>query len=347
MLAHAMAVVFRLLLLLLLLLAAASGDHHPSVSCAALPNSAQRAQPVKVFDGFTFDDELDLLRVRMQLLSGVVFRFVVVEASLTHAGLPKPFHFRDNRALFAEFDAQVLHVALDSLPQEADACLPGNASCSYSAHWQREGSQRNAIMAAVERYCAQEAASHDACRADDIVLVSDVDELPRPAAVKQLQQCQGFTFPVALHMRMHYYTLNSVWLDDDGNPWPWSHAKAAPLSLLRQPQHSPYALRLNNPPPAMAISDAGWHLSYFGGVAMIQKKIRHLAHQENNRPEVLDEGHVLRCITHHADLFDREIAVGATRYFLAPSDEHVLGDLPAADLPASWWRSAYVQQDEL
>jgi hypothetical protein len=344
-----MAVIGHLLLLLLLLAASACGENAPSVSCAALPQAAPRARPVKVFDGFTFDDELELLRVRMQLLRAVVFRFVVVEASLTHAGQPKRLVFQDNRALFSEYEAQVLHVALDSLPRQPDACLPGNASCSYGAHWQREGSQRNAIMAAIEQYCAQHAASSAAlaCSDEDIVLVSDVDELPRPQAVQQLAHCAGFDFPVALHMRMHYYTLNSVWLDEEGNPWPWSHAKAAPLSLMRLPQHSPYALRLNSPPPRMALQHAGWHLSYFGGVATIMKKIRHLAHQENNRPEVLQERHILRCITQHADLFDREIAVGATRYFLAPSDDQVLSDLPAVDLPATWWRSAYLQQHEL
>jgi beta-1,4-mannosyl-glycoprotein beta-1,4-N-acetylglucosaminyltransferase len=335
--------------LLLLLIASACGDHPPSVSCTALPNASPRARPVKVFDGFTFDDELDLLRVRMQMLRGVVFRFVVVEASLTHAGQPKRLVFQENRALFSEFEAQVLHVALDTLPQQPDACLPGNSSCSYSAHWQREGGQRNAIMAAVEQYCLQHATSSpaSACSDDDILLVSDVDELPRPLAVQQLAHCAGFHFPVALHMRMHYYTFNSVWLDEDGNPWPWSHAKAAPLSLLRLPQHSPYALRLNSPPPRMALNNAGWHLSYFGGVATIVKKIQHLAHQENNRPEVLQESHILSCITQHADLFDREITVGATRYFLAPSDDQVLDDLPAASFPESWWRRAYLQPDEL
>jgi hypothetical protein len=346
----------RLQLLLLLFIALfASGDGHPSpVSCASLPNAAPRTRPAKVFDGFTFDDELDLLLVRMRLLSAVVFKFVVVEAVVTHAGQPKRLVFQDNRALFAEFEMQVLHVALDSLPQQPDACAPGNSSCSYSTHWMREGGQRNAIMAAIEQYCAQHASSSassssyssSACSSDDIVLVSDVDELPRPEAVRQLQHCAGFHFPVALAMRMHYYTVNSVWLDEEGNTWPWTHAKAAPLSLLRLPQHSPYALRLNNPPPRMMLQHAGWHFSYFGGVATIVKKIRHLAHQENNRPEIVEESHVLRCILQHEDLFRRDIVVGAARYFLAPSDDQVLSDLPS-DLPASWYHSAYLQQDEM
>ena len=59
-------------LLLLLLVLHARGHEGPSssasasVSCTYLPNAAPRARAVNVFDGFTFDDELDHLRVRMQ-----------------------------------------------------------------------------------------------------------------------------------------------------------------------------------------------------------------------------------------------------------------------------------------
>jgi hypothetical protein len=338
------AVTLRLLLLLLLALTPLGDDHPPSVSCSGLPHATPRARAVNVFDGFTFDDELDMLRVRMQELHSAVFKFVIVEASITHSGEPKPLVFQENRAMFAEFEAQVLHVALDTLPRQPDHCAPGNSSCSYSTHWMREGSQRNAIMAAIEQYC-----SNASCSGDDVVLVSDVDEIPRLQVVQQLKHCAAFLFPVALELRMHYYTLNSVWLDDEGNTWPWAHAKAANLALLQQLQHSPYALRLNSPPPRMAVQNAGWHLSYFGGVATIVKKIRHLAHQENNRADVLERGHILRCILHHEDLFQRDVVVGGVRFYLAPSGDQLLADLPGlgAELPAAWWHSAYLDQDEL
>ena len=321
-----------------------SSSSSSSVSCTYLPNAAPRARAVNVFDGFTFDDELDHLRVRMEELHSAVFKFVIVEAALTHAGQAKPLVFQDNRALFEEFEGQLLHVALTSLPQQPDECAPGNSSCSYSTHWIREGTQRNAIMTAIQEFCAQ----HDgACSGDDVVLISDVDEIPRLQVVQQLKHCGGFVFPVALELRMHYYTVNSVWVDDDGNTWPWAHAKAATLSQLQQPHNTPYALRLNNPPPRMMLQNAGWHFSYFGGVATIVKKILHLAHQENNRPDVVDRSHILRCIVAHEDLFRRDVVVGGVKYYLAPSEAHVLLDLPGADLPLSWWRDAYVQQDDL
>jgi hypothetical protein len=335
-----------LLMLLLVSVLSVSGDDPLSFPCLDLPNPAPRARAVNVFDGFTFDDELDILLVRMKELHTVVSKFVVVEASLTHSGQPKPFVFLQNRAMFAEFEAQVLHVALDSLPQQPDQCAPGNSSCSYSAHWMREGSQRNAIMAVVEGYCAQQIGD-SSCTGDDVVLISDVDEIPRAHSVQQLRHCAGFEFPVAFELRMHYYTVDTVWMDDEGNTWPWAHAKAASLSLLRQPQHSPYALRLNSPPPRMVLQNAGWHFSYFGGVTTILKKISHLAHQENNRPEVMQRDHILRCILQHEDLFERKVVVQGVRYTLAPSEAHLLRDLPQVDLPPSWWRSAYVEQGEL
>ena len=53
-------------------------------------------------------------------------------------------------------------------------------------------------------------------REDDLVIVSDVDEIPRAVVVKQLRLCSGFTLPVELHMAAYMYDFacpqKSLWL---------------------------------------------------------------------------------------------------------------------------------------
>ena len=53
-------------------------------------------RPVRIIDSFTFYNELDILLYRLQLLADVVDVFVVVEATHTHTGHPKPLVFLEN-----------------------------------------------------------------------------------------------------------------------------------------------------------------------------------------------------------------------------------------------------------
>ena len=65
-------------------------------------------------------NELDLLEMRLEILSGVVDKFVVVEANRTHTLRPKPLHFAQNASRFARFKDKIVHIALDGFPE----CTP-------------------------------------------------------------------------------------------------------------------------------------------------------------------------------------------------------------------------------
>ena len=51
----------------------------------------------KIYDGFLFFNELDLLDLRLNTLNDVVDYFVLVESSITHQGESKPFIFEENK----------------------------------------------------------------------------------------------------------------------------------------------------------------------------------------------------------------------------------------------------------
>ena len=54
----------------------------------------------KVYDGFMFFNELDLLEIRLRELYDVVDTFVVVEATVTFSGHPRELVFEANRQRF-------------------------------------------------------------------------------------------------------------------------------------------------------------------------------------------------------------------------------------------------------
>ncbi len=112
----------------------------------------------RIFDCFPFFNELDLLEVRLAALDPVVDFFVLSEMPITHRGQPKPLHFRENRQRFEKYLPKIRHVVADDVTQEQ----------GFDANWVREIHQRTVL----------ERALGDA-RDDDVVMMSDLDEVPR------------------------------------------------------------------------------------------------------------------------------------------------------------------------
>ena len=112
-----------------------------------------------IYDCFTFFNELDLLEIRLNVLNDVVDRFVLVEATKTHSGKDKPLYFNDNKERYKAFQHKVIHVIVDDYPPFVTA-------------WTYENHQRNAILRGLTQ-----------ANPDDAIMISDLDEIPRPDLV--------------------------------------------------------------------------------------------------------------------------------------------------------------------
>lgn len=139
----------------------------------------------RLFDCFTFFNELDLLEIRLETLDPVVDFFVIAEAPVTYRADPKPLYFELNKQRFAKFLPKIRHIIVDDLPTEK----------GFDQNWQRETLQR----AALERGLAD-------ARDEDIIMLSDLDEIPTLAKIKEAVSCHG-TLRV-FHMRFFSYFAN-------------------------------------------------------------------------------------------------------------------------------------------
>lgn len=88
----------------------------------------------KVWDCFLFNCELELLSFRLNELSQCVDFFVLVEATTTFRGEPKPLYYAQNKSSYQEFQNQIIHVVVDDMPTETDS------------PWAREKYQHAAIL---------------------------------------------------------------------------------------------------------------------------------------------------------------------------------------------------------
>jgi hypothetical protein len=143
-----------------------------------------------IYDCFPFFNELDLLDIRLHELSDVVDKFVLVEATRTFTGNPKPLYFWENRKQFTPFLSQIIHVVVDDMPmtkEELSASTQKDlrwleSDYQHGANWIRDRHQRNAIMRAV-----------DYLDDYDIIIIEDADEMLRKEVALRLPfiMCDG------------------------------------------------------------------------------------------------------------------------------------------------------------
>ena len=96
---------------------------------------------MKIIDGFTFYNELDMLYYRLSVLDDVVDYFIIVEATKTHAGKDKPLFFEDNKHLYEKFMHKIIHIVDEEL------IVPDTTK---NEQWYNEIHQRDEIKKGLE-----------------------------------------------------------------------------------------------------------------------------------------------------------------------------------------------------
>ena len=239
----------------------------PSERTLREPDTRRRA---RVFDCFTFNDELLLLEFRLRLLDEEVDRFVLVEADTTHQGNPKELYFLNNRDRFAPWLAKISHVVVRDMPIATDPWVPENF-------------QRRAALRGLQ----------DA-RPSDIAIISDADEIPDPRIVGRLAE-EPPDEPVALEMDLSYYCVDLRVVG------PWSFARACLVRDLGDPQ------ALRDAKGLKALPRSGWHLSWLSAVSEPGRKLAAFAHTEYNTPWLKSPRHARRCFDLGVDLMGRSV----------------------------------------
>jgi beta-1,4-mannosyl-glycoprotein beta-1,4-N-acetylglucosaminyltransferase len=228
-----------------------------------------------VIDAFMFFNELDTLEIRLRELDGVVDQFVLLECAQALSGVKKPFLFELNKQRFSEFLPKIRHVKLGGLPPLKDD--------SEASRFWLEAFQRNALM--------QGLVGHEQ-NPDDLILISDVDEIPSAAAVKHASQAAKQQ-DIWLFKQRYYKLFFDTEPPAEAKVKPWIGTVGTPYSTFGEVL--PNELRLRR---ALAgrfydadrheklhckiIDAAGWHLTYFGGEKAYRYKAVNFAHGAKN-----------------------------------------------------------------
>ncbi|UOF02263.1 glycosyltransferase family 17 protein [Bdellovibrio reynosensis] len=248
-----------------------------------------------IYDCFVFYDELDLLEIRLNTLKDVVDKFVLVESKKTFRGIDKPLFYAENRQRFSEFNSRIIHIVVEDFPK-----INWRKLRPFS-NWDREDYQRDEMKRGLVD-----------CQPGDVIMISDVDEIPEPQKVKEYSDKPGIK---TFYQELYYYYLNYLAYQhtEPNKPYkdyiPWHGTVMADFSYFKK--YSPNdlrTLRSKKDKVQTMVMDGGWHLSFMGGTQMILKKMKAYSHTEYMTEDMFKPEWVESQVRTGKDIFNRPMA---------------------------------------
>ena len=175
---------------------------------------------MKIYDCFMFFDEEMLLDLRLNIMNKYVDKFVITESRYMHSGSPKKLIFDINK--FSKFKDKIVYIVVDGPPPDL---IKINDQDNLSTK------QSKMIVNAKKREMFQINKTKDGivdAAEDDIIIVSDVDEIPDLEKINFKKISDKLIF---FRQKMFYYKLNLFY-----RSLPWFGSKACKKKYFQNPE---------------------------------------------------------------------------------------------------------------
>ncbi len=253
-----------------------------------------------VYDCIPFFNEIDILKLRLNILDPLVDRFVIEEARYTFSGMEKELCFEKNKDLFKEFLPKIDYIVVDECREE------------FTTH-ERDNFQKNFLINGL-----------NSATDDDVIILGDADEIPDPETLKKIIDRFDPDRVYHLVQRLFYCYLNyeeisgkllsitGEFPDELRSPDKWTGSGISDKAV--KPQHKMWLgtkvfskknipadgiIRIREIKPedsrSIRVPNGGWHFGYMGShhetdvAKRIGDKVIAAAHQEYNSEDYLKE----------------------------------------------------------
>ena len=243
---------------------------------------------VKVFDCFTFFNELDLLEFRLKYLDPYVDYFIICESNITFSGNSKPYNLKENMDRFSKWKHKMIYLPIEQ-STEGLVFEKITTHTPTNGPWMIESQQRYALSYA-----------NNMISDTDLVILGDIDEIPNGKVIERYTNISHhMETPISLSMLFHYCYMN---LQNEGFERWWNGTILSTGAMFKE--INPQALRDDrNHFPREA--EAGWHFSYLGGLDKIRTKIQSFSHTEFNRPDITSDENIIAAMEEGKDILNR------------------------------------------
>ena len=242
---------------------------------------------MKIIDCFNYFDEDMILEVRLSTLFDYVDEFVICEATLDHAGNEKRLNFDMKK--FKKYEKKINYIVVNDLPKVVK---------SFKKNWHpahaRDQFQRNALVRGLSD-----------CDLDDIIMISDLDEIPNPEKITDFKKEDKYACFVQGNFLFKLNLLNT------SEP-KWFGTRVCRKKDLKSPQwlreiksrKIPF-YKFYKPKFDKFILNGGWHFSSVKTAEGIYKKLHSFSEQQFNNKKFKDMDIIKNKIEQKKDLFDR------------------------------------------
>ncbi len=200
-----------------------------------------------LLDVFLYAGEAEMAQLRQETLGRHVEAMIAVSCDRTYQG---------EKVEYAPPPAGIEWKVVSVVPPEARSEW-GSHSWGFV-----ENQHREAVMGIVDEWAKSNPSN------DLVVMVSDVDEIPDPITLSEVENRADEYTEVVVPMRMHGFALDYLHPNQ-----PWFGTVASPL-LHVDPQSQ------RNRRGQMQRAGSGWHFSWMGDMETKQRKLASFSHGE-------------------------------------------------------------------
>ena len=225
-------------------------------------NLQRRVAPRKIVYGMTFDCEEWLLEIKLNELGDIVDYFIIVEGSFTFQNTERKQCFPVIMAAngqISKWHNKIIYVYDTERIRDFE-------------YWEAEVHYRNMIgVKGLARINTTD---------EDLIVISDVDELPHPNFLWALKWHDGFSTAISMSMLWSYYSFKWV------NPKSWTLKAILSVREVKLVQNQTNRVRFDLAgQPGWETSDTlvGWHCSWCIPTRAFLDKLAHFAHKELNQ----------------------------------------------------------------
>jgi len=212
-------------------------------------------------------NEIELFTIRFKELNDIVGRFLIVEATHTHSGNPKPLYFTD----WYNSDPTIDYSRIEIITWDNSL----NGDVSNAAAWIRENRQREIIGEYLTNTYTP----------DTIAMLSDMDEIPKGLSLQRFLDNGTFEGVWRFEQDLSYLYFNA-------NAGKWCGTKIFHVSDIDHSQYKPMTDLIRYRPESLiagTIKDGGWHFSSVGGLDRVRTKMISYAHTEQKDERTLED----------------------------------------------------------
>jgi beta-1,4-mannosyl-glycoprotein beta-1,4-N-acetylglucosaminyltransferase len=259
---------------------------------------------MRIFDCFMYFDEDVVLDLRLNTLNDDVDYFVIVESNFTHKGDRRSLKFDYKN--FPKFKDKIIYLIYDKKPKklenidEKDSHGQQNRKYIFNAI-HRENGQRNFIAEGLK--IAED---------DDLILISDVDEIPNLKNINLKNFKESLIF---FNQEMFYYKFNLKLPD-----YNWVGTKSCKKKYLKSPQwlrnikdkkYPFYRLdtffsktKYSN---IKFINEGGWHFTNIKSAHEIRHKLKSYLHHREFDVNPLSINEIDNLIKNQQAIYDLKV----------------------------------------